>query len=293
MLAVLYSDISDSTKLYENHGDELARKDVATCVSIMTDIVGKNGGRLLKTIGDEILCVFPESSRLVLAANDMQSAVKKAGEEGRFVTGPLHIKIGAHYGPGEETQSDVHGEASGIAQAIIKMAKADQILVSENLFAELPPALRVGSRFFDKLEVDGPSDVRDVYEMIWEVVGLTMAADTTMQTQRVSHSRLLLSYAGTDIELGQERNSVVLGRVEGNDLVVPTDLTSRQHADISYRRGRFHLTDKSSNGTVVETDRGESKRLRRESHFLNGRGKICLGGTPAENPEGVIAYICE
>ena len=254
MLAVLYSDISDSTTLYENHGDELARKDVATCVSIMTDIVEKNGGRLLKTIAA------------------MQ-----------FMNGDA----------AEETQSDVHGEASGIAQDIIKMAKADQILVSENLFAELPPALRVGSRFFDKLEVDGPNDVRDVYEMIWEVVGLTMAADTTMQTQRVIHSRLRLSYAGTDIELGQERSSVVLGRVEGNDLVVQTDLTSRQHAEISYRRGRFHLSDKSSNGTVVETDKGELKRLRRESLFLNGRGKICLGGTPEENPEGVIGYSCE
>ncbi|MCG8379694.1 MAG: adenylate/guanylate cyclase domain-containing protein, partial [Proteobacteria bacterium] len=217
-LCVLFADISDSTKLYEDHGDELARKDVATCVEIMTRVMGNFGGRLLKTIGDEIMCVFPEASRLVLAANEMQTGVKKASEEGKFVTGALHIKIGGHYGPGEEQATDVQGEASTRAQAVIKMAKADQILVSRRLFDELPPELQVGSRFFDKLEGDSPGEEEDIFEIIWEVSGLTMAADTQPKAPRVSHTLLVLEYQGQRVELGQDRPSAVLGRVDGNDL---------------------------------------------------------------------------
>jgi adenylate cyclase len=293
LLTVLFADISDSTKLYEVYGDEIARRDVASCVTILTNVMSRYSGRLLKTIGDEIMCIFPNPTKLVLAASDMQMAIKKASEESQFSTGALHIKIGAHHGTGEEQETDIQGEASSIAQSIIKLAKADQILVSDDLFNDLPPELRVVSRYFDKLEVEGPGVAHDVIEITWEVSGLTIAAETRPEAQRVSHTCLVLNYGDSRIEIGEERSHAVLGRVEGNDLVVPTDLTSRQHAEINFSRGRFHLIDNSSNGTVVETDTGKSERLRRESHVLNGSGRICLGGTPKDNPTGVIEYKCE
>ena len=293
LITVLFADISDSTKLYEEHGDEIARRDVAKCVTLLTDVMNRFSGRLLKTIGDEIMCVFPSPTKLVLAASEMQSTVKKVSEEGHFTTGPLHIKIGAHQGPGDEQETDVQGEASTIAQSIIKLAKADQILVSCDLFDNLPQELHVGSRYFDKLEVEGLNVGHEIIEITWEVSGLTTAVDTRPEVSRVSHTRLILSYGDERIELGKDRTHVVLGRVEGNDLVVPTDLTSRQHAEIKYRRGRFHLIDNSSNGTVVETHTGKIERLRRESHVLKGSGRICLGGIPEDNPNGVLEFKCE
>jgi len=293
LVTVLFADISDSTKLYEEHGDEIARRDVARCVTMLTDVMNRFNGRLLKTIGDEIMCVFPGPSKLVLAASDMQMAIKKASEEGHFTTGSLHIKIGAHQGPGNEQETDVQGEASTIAQAIIKLAKADQILVSRELFDNLPQELHAGSRYFDRLEVEGLNAVHDVIEITWELSGLTTAVDTRPKVPRVLYTRLVLSYGNERIELCKDRAHVVLGRVEGNDLVVPSELTSRQHAEIKFRRGRFHLTDNSSNGTVVETHSGKSERLRRESLVLNGSGLICLGGKPRDNPEGVLEFKCE
>ena len=293
LITVLFADISDSTKLYEEHGDEIARRDVAKCITLLTDVMTRFSGRLLKTIGDEIMCVFPSPTKLVLAASDMQMAVKKASEEGHFTTGSLHIKIGAHQGPGDEQETDVQGEASTIAQTIIKLAKADQILVSRDLFNDLPPELHVGSRYFDQFEAEGLNVVYDVIEITWEVSGLTMAVETRPEAPRVSHTRLILCYGDERIELGKDRAHVVLGRVDGNDLVVPTELTSRQHAEIKFRRGRFHLIDNSANGTVVETHTGKSERLRRESHVLNGSGRICLGGKPHDNPNGVLEFKCE
>ena len=84
-----------------------------------------------------------------------------------------------------------------------------------------------------------------------------------------------------------------VGVASAADIVVPTDLTSRSHAEIHYRHGAFVLTDRSANGTVIVTEDGRVTRLRRETHSLRGRGRICLGGSPEDNPDGVIEYVCE
>ena len=40
-LAVLYADVSGSTRLYEQFGDAIARTDLALCIEILRDI-GRN-----------------------------------------------------------------------------------------------------------------------------------------------------------------------------------------------------------------------------------------------------------
>ncbi len=292
-VVVLYADIAGSTELYEVHGDVIARNDVAKCVDIMTKVVNLFSGRVLKTIGDEVMCVFPNPMRATLAANEMQMAVTTASREARFESGSLRIKIGLHYGPGDEQETDVYGESSTIAQQVINLAKADQILTSRDLVDKLPPELCSGCRHFDEVQADGRSGMLEVVELIWEVSGLTQVADTKAPVQRTVHTRLTLEYGARTITLGDERPRAILGRVEGNDLQLQTDLTSRQHAEIDYRRNRFHLTDNSANGTLLRTDAGKTERLRRESVMLAGTGIICLGGTPEDNPAGVLRYRCE
>ncbi len=49
-----------------------------------------------------------------------------------------------------------------------------------------------------------------------------------------------------------DRNEITVGRVSGNDLILARGNVSKHHARISYRDGRFILTDlKSTNGTFV------------------------------------------
>ena len=292
-VVVLYADIVGSTQLYEEHGDELARSDVAKCVELMTNVVTLFSGRVVKTIGDEVMCVFPNPVRATLAANEMQMGVTTASREAHFETGALRIKIGMHRGPGDEQETDVYGESNTIAQQMIKLAKADQILTSRDLVDELPPELRVGTRHFDQVPAEGRAGVLEVVEMIWEVAGLTQVANTQAPVPRTVYTRLTLEYRDQTITLGDDHPSAVLGRVAGCDLLVETDLTSRQHVKIEYRRERFHLTDNSANGTLLRTDAGKTEQLRRESAALDGAGIICLGGTPETNPDGVLRYYCE
>src|SRR4051812_40087260 len=49
-----------------------------------------------------------------------------------------------------------------------------------------------------------------------------------------------------------DRAEINIGRVQGNDLVLPKGNVSKRHARVLYRDGRFIVTDlKSTNGTYV------------------------------------------
>ena len=58
-LAVLFADISGSTKLYETLGDAEALQIVERCLAIIKLVCVDGGGRVVKTIGDEEMAVFP------------------------------------------------------------------------------------------------------------------------------------------------------------------------------------------------------------------------------------------
>src|SRR5258706_16315360 len=49
-----------------------------------------------------------------------------------------------------------------------------------------------------------------------------------------------------------DKNEINVGRVQGNDLMLPKGNVSKHHARLLYRDGRFIVTDlKSTNGTYV------------------------------------------
>lgn len=293
LLVVLYADVAGSTQIYEKFGDTMARDAMAACIDILTQVATRLEGRLVKTIGDEVMCAFKDPVKAVLASNEMQMAVQRAGEEGRFAVGELRIKIGLHFGSALEEEKDVFGEAHLVAAELVNMAKADQILTSGATLDSVPDALRVGSRMLDKTVVDGVSSDITVYEMIWEVSGLTQVADVRPERPRVTYERLRLSYKGEEFLVGDDKPVLTLGRVEGNDVVVATDLTSRQHAEIEFARGRFHLSDNSSNGTVLVSEGGAPQVLRRDRATLGESGQICLGGRPEDNRDGVMTFQCD
>ena len=292
-LVVLFADIAGSTMIYEQFGDTIARDATSACITIITDVAARLQGRLVKTIGDEAMIVFRDAVKAVLASNEMQMAVQRAGEEGKFATGPLRVKVGLHFGPGLEEETDVFGEAALVATALVNMAKADQILTSNGTLDQVPAALRVGSRAVDRTLVDGVSSEIEVYEMIWEVSEMTQMADIRPAKARVTHTKLVLVYQGQEYEVSDSHPVLTIGRVEGNDVVVATDLTSRKHSEIELSRGRFHLSDNSSNGTVLVTDNGSPQVLRRDRATLGETGQICFGGKPDENPTGIATITCE
>ena len=70
-MAVMFVDISDSTSLYQKLGDSAARNIVDACLTLITGVLARYDGRVVKTIGDEVMCVFPAC--MSLAASTARS----------------------------------------------------------------------------------------------------------------------------------------------------------------------------------------------------------------------------
>ena len=58
-IAVLFADVSDSTQLYERLGDAQALATVSRCLDMARDAAVACGGRLVKTVGDEVMLCGP------------------------------------------------------------------------------------------------------------------------------------------------------------------------------------------------------------------------------------------
>ena len=68
-----------------------------------------HGGSIIKTIGDEVMCTFPDAALASCAAGDMHSAVRKLFSEGDFPVEEMHISVGMHYGPVLVEEDPEHG----------------------------------------------------------------------------------------------------------------------------------------------------------------------------------------
>src|SRR5690348_3231668 len=110
-LVVLFADISDSTRLYSTLGDNAARLVVNACLSVITTLVQRFNGRVVKTIGDEVMCVFKRPDDAVQAASEMQLEV----DTKRPAKYHVKIHIGMHYGPVLVENNDVFGDTVNAA----------------------------------------------------------------------------------------------------------------------------------------------------------------------------------
>ncbi len=285
-LTVLFADVAGSTKLYDTLGDTQAKQMVDECIALMRGIVSQHGGRVVKTIGDEVMCVLPDADSGCLAASDMQlkimalpavSNVKRA------------IRVGFHFGPVIEEGSDIFGDTVNVAARMAGLAKAMQIMTTRATVERLSPMLQNSSRDIAALSVKGKGDDIAVCEIIWQAgEELTMAAPSILQ--QVRQTSLLLSYGSAQLVLEQANTGIVLGRDAACQIAVTDHMASRQHARIERRRDKFFLIDQSTNGTFVAFAGEPEITLRREEVMLRGQGRIAFGRSVDVSSDDTVAF---
>ena len=288
-LAVLFADICGSTSLYEKLGDNEARRLIAKCIAAMLDKVSTSRGTLVKTIGDEIMCTFPEAANAMSAACAMQEAVEN-GDHGNDP--PMHIRIGFHYGDVIREDEDIFGDTVNVASRIASITRAGQILTSRAASDSLPPALREQATQIMRAELKGKQEQLDIFNIAWEADDTQRTRIGTPASRRTQEndSELTLRYREQSIKLDGQRQSALLGRDHACDLPVKNDFASRQHARVEFRNGKFVLTDQSTNGTYVRFADGQTVRLAREDLVLHSSGAISLGQPSFESPDNLVEF---
>ena len=142
-LCVLFADVSGSTRLYEKLGDKEALHAVERCINRMTRATEQFKGRVIKTIGDEVMAVFDSAEAGMDAASSMQQRVDDLPP----VRGiKLAIRVGFHFGPAIEEAKDVFGDTVNTAARMAGLAKAGQIITTADSVAALPALLRIAQR---------------------------------------------------------------------------------------------------------------------------------------------------
>ncbi len=292
-VAVMFADVTGSTKLYESLGDDSANRIIGKVLDVMAKITEMYQGFVIKTIGDEIMCRFPSANDCVRAAKECQEEISM-GIQGESVE--VSIKVGLHYGPAILMEDgDVFGDAVNVAARMAGIAKGAQIITTEDTIKLLDADLQDISRRFDKTTVKGKEEEIVVHQVVWETSDDVTKIEITGADIVEEVKYLSLEYQGQMTRIASNDNrTFVIGRGVQSDLLCQTRLASRSHASLEFRRGKFHLADQSSNGTFVKTDDGENIFLRRQELMLWGSGQIGLGEEVANcSEQDLIKFVCE
>lgn len=292
---VLFADVAGSTAMYENMGDDLARERISKSLSTLISITKRHSGQLIKTIGDEILVYFTDIDMAIFAAKCMQETME---DDSTPETIGVSIRIGMQYGSAILEDDDIFGDTVNVAARIASMAGPRQILCTQELaFKAKNVELANKMRPFDRIRVKGRKETLDIYMLSWEddgdITNMATASSFTNPARHHQVQNLKLTYHGERWNIPIETTSYLLGRGKGCELVVKGDLISRFHSKIEHRRGKFIITDQSTNGTFIKTREGQEIFLRREELTLVGSGFISLGKKVDQANEDLIQYFCE
>lgn len=289
-MAIMFADITGSTRLYEQLGDDAAQARVAECLDLAAAQVTENRGRVIKTIGDEVLCVFRSVSDAVAAACGIHHLLEGEGAIPDGMGGKLTMRIGINYGPALIQGDDVFGDAVNVAARMVAMAKARQVTMTRATREMLPPVLRAYCRYLDHADVKGKREALEVFDYLCHPDDATVLAEVTHHEPQRSARNAVFSYREGSVEVGAERPAAVFGREPDCDLVVQDKTASRYHLRVEVRRGRVFAVDQSTNGTYILPEEGERIFLRREEAELVGAGFISLGLSFRKHPDDVIRY---
>lgn len=291
---VMFADVAGSTAMYENMGDSIARERISKALNTLIAICQRHKGTLVKTIGDEILVYFSDANLSLMAAQIIQETIE---DDRSPETVGLSIRIGMHYGPAILADDDIFGDTVNVAARVVAMTKARQILFTGSLADQTSSSEIINrTRRYDRIQIKGKEKTLDVFMYAWE----EESEITNMATSNLTNpfrsdqgGNLVLTYHTNTMKLEQDSDTINLGRGNSCDLIISGDLISRFHATISVRRGKFILTDQSTNGTFLRTLDGQNYFLRQEELSLIGSGVISLGKNVDKSRENLLYYSFE
>jgi class 3 adenylate cyclase len=292
---ILFADVAGSTRLFETKGDVEARRLTSMVLDALAIVCAQYGGRVIKTIGDEIMCTIPTALDGVLAARDMQ---RRMARDINFVRDSLAVRIGLHFGPALEENGDVYGDAVNTAARMTSLAKREQIVTTATTVAGLG-ANAPETRGLGRARVSGKLLPIEIVDVVWQedTSGMTMVQSAIrigdIAGAVAQKNKLKLRHRGNLIELDEDSEPFMMGREASNNLQVEADWVSRTHAQIEFKRGHFMLCDRSTNATYVTIGQDAELRLHRDEVHLRKSGSISMGQSAAINTHDIIHFDAE
>lgn len=275
-ITVMFADIAGSTALYHQLGDEQANAIIHEVIDMMSDVTKKNSGKVVKTIGDEVMCHFSKADYAFTTASVIQEMLQNRPKVNGI---KVKVRIGMHTGQALlREDGDVFGDAVNVAAHVADIARGSQIITTKDTIDSLSAIFQGCCREFDRIPLKGKSEETVICEVLWEADDeMRMSTMINFIDTIPSAKQLHLKHQEEELVINPDSPTVTLGRGTQCDLVINSSHASRTHAKIEFRRGKFVIIDQSTNGTFVKNDDGKEVYLRREDLPLMGNGVISLG----------------
>lgn len=206
-LTVLFSDLSDSTRLAGAMEAEHYAELLTELREISHAVIAKHGGTLVRMQGDGLLAIFghpmaleDDGRRAVEAALELHARVRQDPLDVPLPPGlALTLHSGIHAGlllvePGDMVRGrfEIVGDAANVASRLSDAAAADEILVSEETLGPAGPFFETAA--MRRLFVKGKTEALDVVP----VLGRAASASRFEARRR----RGLTPFVGRDHEIG-------------------------------------------------------------------------------------------
>ena len=146
LLAVLFTDLVDSTPAVAASGDAVWRSTLDQYEAALQRTIHRHHGTVVKHTGDGALATFQSGSKAIAAAVELRGATRDLGLEGR---------TGIHLGEIEQRGDDIGGIAVHLAARVTGEAEPGEILASSAV-----EQTTIGGQFqFDDL---GPRSLKGI-----------------------------------------------------------------------------------------------------------------------------------
>jgi hypothetical protein len=294
---VVFADLTGSTRVFEAMGNARATETVTRLTQWIGGVCASHGGRVVKSLGDGVLAVFPNGVTATRAVLEMQRNHQK-----RLQTWPaplrMELQIGVASGEIVEVDGDCYGDAVNLASRLSDLAGPGQIWATESVVEQLHEG-EVRHRNLGPINIRGKNEMPVVYRIDWtdEVSEfLTMPASLVPAARGLDSSFGQIELAWLDVRtmFTAAELPIHLGRVDEAQFVVNDPRVSRLHARIEARHGSCILVDVSTYGTWVRFHgtAGASGEiaLRRDECVLHGSGEIGLGAPLSDFSAPTITF---
>lgn len=287
--AILFADVCGSTHLFERFGDAKAKDVVGAALDIMSREVKAVSGRVVKTIGDEVMAVFDTADQACACALAIHPGV---AEDAKMKEYNIAVKVGFHFGEVIADDGDVFGDAVNVAARMVGVSKCDQVITNTDTLMQLTGAESLRTRPLGSCKIRGKANTVDLTEVLWQNDGeiITTIATTIDETELMKSCILQLEYRGEIFRVDATTTGFNIGREPRNDMIVDDQWVSRRHASIEFHNSGFVLVDKSTNGTFVHFDGETPFLLQRDTQPLRKNGCFSLGRVMTDDADWLVHF---
>lgn len=130
-VAILFSDIEESTALNERVGDRAWVKLIDEHDKLVRKLVKERSGHVVKSQGDGFMIAFARAEQAVRCGIDLQTALHRDVQRKRH--NDIRVRIGIHMGRSVRRGDDLFGRNVAMAARVAGQADGGEILVSETV----------------------------------------------------------------------------------------------------------------------------------------------------------------